>query len=145
MGRGSRVTFRKVQVSFDNKLDHIYIKPALSFWERMGNALRILRGYISNGAAEEQVQATRGRLGGMMMKMQQFTPENSLKQVEEAKQFVDNGINQLNGDQLHLAVKAVNEVLRLGLRADANFSNQAYHNFVVEACLGGSFCWSCYC
>ena len=74
----------------------------------------------------------------MMMKMQQFTPENGHKEVEEAKQFVDNGINQLNGDQLHLAVKAVNEVLRLGLRADASFSNQAYHNFVVEACSGGA-------
>ena len=138
MGRGSRVTFRKVQVSFDNKLDHIYIKPALSFWERMGNALRILRGYISNGATEEQMQATRGRLGDMMKKMQQFTPETGLKEVEEAKQHVDIGINQLNGDQLHLAVKAVNEVLRLGLRADASFSNQAYHKFVVEACSGGA-------
>ena len=71
------------------------------------------------------MQATRGRLGDMMKKMQQFTPENGLKEVEEAKQLVDIGINQRNGDQLHLAVKAVNEVLRLGLRADADFSNQA--------------------
>ena len=73
----------------------------------------------------------------MMKMMQQHAPDNGLKEVEEAKKHVAMGINQLNGDLLHLAVKGVNEVLRLGLKSDASFSNQAYHNFVVEACSGG--------
>ncbi len=45
---------------------------------------------------------------------------------------------QLDGDHLHRAVRVVNDILRLALKADASFSNQAYHNFVVEACSGGA-------
>ena len=61
--RGSRVTFRKVQVSSDNHADHIYMKPGLSFWERTGSALRILRGMATNGSTEVQAEPIRERLG----------------------------------------------------------------------------------
>ena len=87
VGRGSKVSFRKVNVSFDNQLDHIYIKPALSFWERLGNALRVLRGLINNGATEEQMQTTRGRLGNMMKMMQQYIPTMATRMLRKPKDW----------------------------------------------------------
>ena len=104
MGRGSRVTFRKVQVSFDNHLDHIYMKPSLSFWERTRNALRVIRGMVTNCTTEVQAQPIRERLGGMLKTMQQHTPDGGLKEVEEAKLCITTGIDKLDGENLHRAV-----------------------------------------
>ena len=85
------MTFRKVQGSFDNHLDHIYMKPSLTFWERTGNALRVLRGMVTNGTTEVQAQPIRERLGDMLKTMQQHTPDGGLKEVEEAKLCVTLG------------------------------------------------------
>ena len=68
------MTFRKVQVSFDNHVDHIFQKPSLSFWERAGNSLRVLRGMATNGTTEDQAQPLRERLGAMLKVMLQRTP-----------------------------------------------------------------------
>ena len=87
VGRGSKVSFRKVNVSFHNQLDHIFVKPALSLWERLGNALRVLRGLISNGATEEQMQTTRGRLGNMMKMMQKNKIANQSLKGEDVLDY----------------------------------------------------------
>ena len=57
--------------------------------------------------------------------------------MEEAMLCITTGIDKLDGNYLHRAVKSVNDISRLALKADANYSNQAYQNFVVEACSGG--------
>ena len=114
------------------------MKPAISFWERTGNALRVLRGMVINGSTEVQAQPIRERLGDMLKTMQQHTPDGGLKEVEEAKLCITTGVDKLDGEHLHRAVRVVNDILRLALKADANFPNQAYQNFVVEACSGGA-------
>ena len=87
----------------------------------------------TNGSTEVQAQPIRERLGSMLKTMHHHTPEGGLQQVEEAMHCIATDIDKLEGNYLHRAVKLVNDILRLALKADANFSNQTYQNFVVEA------------
>ena len=49
------------------------MKPGLSFWERTGNALRILRGMATNGSTEIQAQPMRERLGNILKTLHHHT------------------------------------------------------------------------
>ena len=65
--------------------------------------------------------------------------------MEEAKLKISTGIDQLDGKQLHRVVRVVNDILRLALKADADFLNKAYRDFVVETCSGGGVGRACDC
>ena len=41
-----------------NKNSHIYATPRLSFWEKLGNGLRLLKGYRKNGTRNELANDT---------------------------------------------------------------------------------------
>ena len=137
MGRGSDITFREAAGSFNNRLDHIYATPQVSFWERLGNSLRVIVGHIKRGK-ENLLAGLFGLLEQQKLDIRHFWSPETKTTPSDLQQRIDHAMHIASLSEFKVCINITNAVLQKALKQFGKDSNKAYFDFCVSACSGGA-------
>ena len=137
-GRGAKVEFKTVAVSFENKAAHIYATPAVSFWEKLGVRLRQLEGYMKNGTRSDLIDTTRADIEKLLPDCAQWWPN---AHEDTPKELLDLIYPMLQAPSEHLTQRCiayVNNILTAALKNMQQKTSAQYKDFMLKALEGSA-------
>ena len=121
-----------------NKNSHIYATPKLSFWEKLGNGLRLLKGYRKNGTRNELANDTVQWIGMQAQEVNKWMPvELKMDPVKIERRIID-AISSPEPQVIEQAIQITNHCLRKAVQCSAKESNQKYLHFLQKSLIGSA-------
>ena len=121
-----------------DKNGQIYTTHKVSFWEKLGNNLRMLIGIRKNSAREDLVGKLANTPGNMIEEARKWWPDACKSSQEELQALLANSILSLEPATIDQSIQKVKQCLGKGVQDDARDSNPKYLHFLQRSLEGSA-------
>jgi hypothetical protein len=125
-------------VALSNVDGHIYATPMLSFWEKLGNKLRLLKGLLKNGTRDDLLQDTRESIGEQLGNVSKSMPINLNMDPMKIANKILRSIDALDTTMVEISIQLVNHCLKTAIQANSKESSQRYLQFLQKSLAGSA-------